>query len=127
MRVLPCAFAVIIAASAHAASSRGFIARSGPRPRPTEAARRALPGDAEALGELELRRGEVDGFAFAVDVESSLHVAARDEWHADERLRLDRRAGDLSHPRVEMRLVREHRLAMAHGPAGDALALGEAD
>ena len=29
--------------------------------------------------------------------------------------------------RVEVRLVREHGLAMAHGPAGDPLALGEAD
>ena len=50
MRFLPCAFAVIIAASAHAASSRGFIACSGPSERPIETVSVPTPGNVE-LGE----------------------------------------------------------------------------
>ena len=36
------------------------------------------------------------------------------------------RAGDEAHARVEVRLVREHGLAVLDGPAGDALAEREA-
>ena len=77
---------------------------------------------AEALREEELLVGERRVLADAVDVERALELAARDERHRDERLGLDRRAGNEAHARIEVRLVREHGLAVVDGPAGDALA-----
>ena len=44
------------------------------------------------------------------------------ERHGDERLRLDRRAGDEADARIEVGLVREDRLAVLDRPARDALA-----
>ena len=79
-------------------------------------------GVAEALGEEELLVGELRVLADAVDVERALELSASDERHGDERLGLDRRAGNEAHARVEVRLVREHGLAVVDGPAGDALA-----
>ena len=64
--------------------------------------------------------------ADAVDVERALQLPARDQRHGDERLGLDRRARDEAHARVEVRLVREHGLAVVDRPAGDALAEREA-
>ena len=61
----------------------------------------------------------------AIDVERALEAAAGDQRYGDQRLRLDRSAGDEAHARVEVRLVREHRLAMHDRPAGDPLAEGE--
>ena len=83
-------------------------------------------GVAESLGEEELLVGELRVLADAVDVERALELSASDERHCDERLGLDRRAGNEAHARVEMRLVGEDGLAMVDGPAGDALAEGEA-
>ena len=79
-------------------------------------------GVAEALREEELLVGERGLLADAIDVEGPLQLPARDERHGDERLRLDRRAGDEADARVEVRLVREDRLAMVDCPAGDPLA-----
>jgi hypothetical protein len=82
-------------------------------------------GVAEPLGELELLVAEGGVLADPVDVESALERAARDQRHDDQRLRLERRARHEAHARVEVRLVREHGLAVLDGPAGDPLAEGE--
>ena len=79
-------------------------------------------GVAEAASELELLGSEARVLALAVDVERPLEAAAGDERDDDERLRLDRRARHEADARVEVRLVREHRLAVRARPAGDALA-----
>ena len=83
-------------------------------------------GVAEPLGELELLVGERRVLADPVDVERPLQRAARDERDDDQRLRLERGAGNEAHTRVEVSLVREHRLAVLDGPAGDPLAEREA-
>ena len=77
---------------------------------------------AEALREKELLVRERRVLADAIDVERALELAAGDEGDSDQRLGLDRRAGNEAHARVEVRLVREHGLAVVDGPAGDALA-----
>ena len=79
---------------------------------------------AEPLRELELVLVERSRLAEPVDVERALQRAARDERDGDERLGLGRRAGDEGDARVEVRLVREHRLAVDDRPAGDALPEG---
>ena len=81
---------------------------------------------AEPLGELELLVAERRVLADPVDVERPLQRAARDERDDDQCLRLERGAGNEAHTRVEVSLVREHRLAMLDGPAGDPLAEREA-
>ena len=81
---------------------------------------------AEAGREDELLVRELRVLADAVDVERPLELAARDERNRDQRLRLDRRARDEADPRVEVRLVGEHGLAVLDRPAGDALAEREA-
>ena len=79
---------------------------------------RGLPG--EQLGQLELVRAEGRlGLAAAADVERADGLAADDERDDDHRLRLERRAGHLDGPRVEVRLVGQDRLAVVHDPAGD--------
>ena len=96
-----------------------LLLEAGPNVRVVERERR---GVAETRGELELLLGEARVLALAVDVEGALEVSSRDQRHDDQRLRLGRRAGDDSHPRVEMRLVREHGLAVLDGPACDSFA-----
>ena len=54
-RFLPCAFAVIMAASAHAASSRGFIACSGPSEIPTETVTLPTPGGSSSPSRSTMR------------------------------------------------------------------------
>ena len=81
---------------------------------------------AEALGELELLLAERGVVADPVDVERPLEQAARDHRDHDQRLRLDGCPRDEPHERMEVRLVREHRLPLLDGPAGDPLAVGEA-
>ena len=66
-------------------------------------------GVAEALREQELLVGERGVLADAIDVERALQLPARDQWHGDEGLRLDRRAGDEAHARIEVRPVRRAR------------------
>ena len=51
---------------------------------------------------------------------------AGDERDGDERLGLGRRTGDEGDSRIEVRLVREHRLAVDDRPARDALPEGGA-
>jgi hypothetical protein len=77
---------------------------------------------AEALRELEVLLGEAGVLAEPVDVERALDRVPGDEGNGDERFGLVRRSArnDLN-PRVEVGLVHEQRLAMLHGPAGDAL------
>ena len=75
---------------------------------------------AETLGDLELRLGERDAVAFAIDIQRALDLAARDERDADEGFGLHRRSGHGANARVEVRLVAEHSLTMAGRPAGDA-------
>ena len=81
---------------------------------------------AEALRQLELLLGEEGVLADPVDVEGSLQRAARDQRDDDQRFRLERGPGHELDARIEVRLVREHGLAMLDGPAGDADAEGEA-
>ena len=81
---------------------------------------------AEPLGELELLVAERRVDADPVDVQRPLQRAARDQRDDDQRLRLERGTGNEAHARVEVRLVREHRLAILDGPAGDPLAEREA-
>ena len=78
-------------------------------------------GVAEACGEVELLVGELGLLADAIDVERPLQPSAGDQRHGDERLRIDRRAGNEADPGIEVRLVRENRLAVDDRPAGDAL------
>src|SRR4051812_28510708 len=75
----------------------------------------------EALRELELHLREEPVLADAVDVEDTLDLRAGDERDRDERLRVDRRTGDEADARIEMRLVDEHGLTAACGPARDSL------
>ena len=79
----------------------------------------------EALRQLELLLGEESVLADPVDVQRPLQSAARDQRHDDQRFRLERRPGHELDPRVEVRLVREHRLTVLDRPAGDADAEGE--
>ena len=81
---------------------------------------------AEPLRELELVLVERRGLTEPVDVERALQRSAGDERDRDERLGLGRRAGDEGHARVEMRLVREHGLAVDDRPPCDALPEGGA-
>ena len=76
----------------------------------------------EALGELEFL--VVEGrIALPVQVQRALQVGSRDERDREHRLGLvHRRARHDLHPRVEMRLVDEHRLTVLRGPARDSLA-----
>ena len=76
-------------------------------------------GVAEPLGELELDLAEGRVLADPVDVQRSLERAARDQRHDDQRLGIDRRARDEGDAGIEVRLVREHRLAVLDRPAGD--------
>ncbi len=76
--------------------------------------------------EEELLVGELRVLSDAVDVERPLEIAARDERNGDHCLRIDGGARHEADPRVEMSLVREHRLAVLHRPARDALAEREA-
>ena len=78
-------------------------------------------GVGEALRELELAGAERRFHSGAVEVEHALDLRPRDQRNRDERLRLDRRAGDDRDARMQVRLVRVHRLAATCGPAGDAL------
>src|SRR5436853_5419546 len=75
---------------------------------------------AEPLRDLELHLAEGDRVAFAVDVERALDLATRNERDADQCLGLEWRTGHGAHARGQMRLVREHRLAVPGGPAGGA-------
>ena len=80
-------------------------------------------GVGEALGELELLVAEGCVLAEPVDVEHALDDVAGDQRHGDQRLGLvGRRSGDRLRARVEVSLVRSHRLAVLGRPAGDALA-----
>ena len=74
-------------------------------------------GVAEARCEEELLVGEARVLADAVDVERALEPPARDERDRDQRLGLDRRARDEAYARVEVRLVREHGLAVRRRPS----------
>ena len=78
-------------------------------------------GVAEALRQLELVVPERGVLAGAIDVQHALDLRPRDQRNRDQRLRVDRRAGHEAHPRIEVGLVDEHRLAVARGPAGDPL------
>jgi len=80
-------------------------------------------GVCETRRELELLVGEARVLAEAVDVQHALDEVARDQRDGDQCFGLVRRsAGDRLRTRVEVRLVRAHRLAMECRPAGDALA-----
>src|SRR5512142_3379599 len=79
----------------------------------------------EPLRDLELRLAEGNSVAFAVDVQRPLQLATRDQRDADQGLGLEWGSSDGAYARVQMRLVREHRLAVSGRPASDAL--GEAD
>ena len=74
---------------------------------------------AQPLRELELGVAEGRVLADPVDVERSLEDAARDQRHDDQRLGIDRRSRDEGDAGIEVRLVREHRLAVLDRPAGD--------
>ncbi len=74
---------------------------------------------AEPLCELELGVAEGRVLADPVDVERALEDAAGDQRHADQRLGIDRRPRHEGDARIEMRLVREHRLAVLDRPARD--------
>src|SRR5688572_6940551 len=76
---------------------------------------------AETLGEKELLVRERGVLADAIDVERPLETPAGDERHGDEGLWLDRCAGNETHSGIEMRLVREHGLAVVDRPARDPL------
>ena len=78
-------------------------------------------GVAEALREEELLVRERGVLADAIDVQRALELPAGDKRDCDQRLGLDRRAGNEAHTRVEVRLVREDGLAMVDRPAGDSL------
>ena len=80
-------------------------------------------GVGEAFCEIELLLREEGLFACAVDVQRAFDRVARDQRDRDERLRLVFRGPrDDLHARVEVRAVRQHRLAMLDRPAGDAFA-----
>ena len=81
-------------------------------------------GVAEPHREEELVLGELLE-AGAVDVERALEPAARNERDDDQRLGIGRRVRDEADPRVELRAVREHGLAVLDRPAGDPDAVGE--
>ena len=74
---------------------------------------------AESFRELELLGREGRLLADPVDVERPLEDTTGDQRHDDQRLRLVRSPRYESHPWIEMSLVRQHRLAVVHGPAGD--------
>jgi hypothetical protein len=77
----------------------------------------------EALGQLELDIREPRVLAEPVDVQRALDRVARDERDRDQRLRVvGGRAGHDLHARIEMRLLREHRLAVLDRPARDTCA-----
>ncbi len=83
---------------------------------------RECGGVAESLRELELALVERGVLAEPVHVEDALDRRARDERDGDQRLGLvGRRAGDDPDARIEVCLVREHRLAARRGPASDPL------
>ena len=81
-------------------------------------------GVAEPAGELELLVVEECVLADAVDVQRPLQRPAGDQRHGDQRLWVGRRSRDELDPRVEVRLVGEHRAAVCDRPAGDPLAVG---
>ncbi len=76
-------------------------------------------GVAKPLRELELGVTEGRVLADPVDVQRSLEHASCDQRHDDQRLGIDRRARDEGNAGIEVRLVREHRLAVLDRPAGD--------
>ena len=78
---------------------------------------------AEPAGELELVLVERRVLAHAVDVQRALQRAAGDQRHADQRLRVGRRAGDERDPWIEMGFVGQDRAAVLDRPAGDPLAV----
>ena len=80
---------------------------------------------AEPLRQLELRLAERRLLADPVDVQRPFQNAARDQRHDDQCLRVDRRARHERNARIEVCLVREHRLAVLDRPAGDPDAEGE--
>ena len=73
----------------------------------------------EPLRELELGVAEGRVLADPVDVERPLEDAAGDQRDADQRLGIDRRARHEGDAGIEVRLVREHRLAVLDRPARD--------
>ena len=75
-------------------------------------------GVAEADNELELVLGELLE-ARAVDVDGAAEPAPGDERDDDQRLRIGRRVRHEAHPRIELGAVRQHRLSVLDGPAGD--------
>ena len=77
-------------------------------------------GVSQPLRQLELDVAEGRVLADPVDVECSLEHASCDQRHDDQCLGIDRRARDEGDPGIEVRLVREHRLAVLDRPAGDA-------
>ena len=80
-------------------------------------------GVGEAGGELELLVAEGRVLAEPVDVEHALDDVAGDQRHGDQRLGLVGRCpGNRLRARIEVSLVRPHRLAVKGCPAGDALA-----
>ncbi len=83
--------------------------------------RRGVP---EAHGQEELVLGELLE-AGAVDVERSLQPAAGDERDDDQRLGVGRGVGHEPDARIQLGAIREHRLAVLDGPAGDPDAVGE--
>ena len=74
---------------------------------------------AEPLRELELGVAEGRVLADPVDVERALEDAAGDQRDADQRLGIDRRPRHEGDAGIEVRLVREHRLAVLDRPARD--------
>ena len=77
----------------------------------------------EQLDELEVVLAERHlGAAGAADVHRPDHLVAGRERDDDDRLLLDRRAGDLGRARIGARVVEQHRLAVLHAPPGQALA-----
>ena len=79
---------------------------------------------AEAHREQELVLGELLE-AGAVDVQSALEPSPGDERDDDQRLGVGRGVGDEPDARVELRAVRQHRLAVLDRPARDPDAVGE--
>ena len=77
---------------------------------------------AEPLRQLELMLVEGRVLADAVDVERAFERAACDQRHGDQRLRLDRCAGNVHDARIEVRAVRPDGLSVLDRPAGDPLA-----
>jgi hypothetical protein len=79
-------------------------------------------GVSEGLRQLELVLDEASVLSEAVDVQHPLERPACDQRDGDQRLRVGRSARNEMDSRVEVRGVRQHRLAPLGRPPGDALA-----